>query len=128
MGIIIKRPVRVKVLVTEKFKQHRLAELKAGGARLDEVAKRLSAQLESPAAPEGVRERLSAELRKTQDARTAIGREQEKISSLEIGSEFDRGVLEGEVELNVGDDFTKVGACEILVKDDKVEEIRDGIR
>lgn len=83
--------------------------------------------MESPSAPEGVRERLSAELRKTQDARAAIDRELEKVSSLEVGSEFDRGVLEGEVELNVGDDFSKVGVCEILIKDDKVEEIRDGI-
>lgn len=127
MGIIIKRPVRVKVFVTERFKQHRSAELHAGAARLDEVARRLGVQLESPSAPEGVRERLSAELRKTQDARAAIDRELEKVSSLEVGSEFDRGVLEGEVELNVGDDFSKVGVCEILIKDDKVEEIRDGI-
>ena len=127
MGIIIKRPVRVKVLVTEKFKQHRLAELHAGAVRLDEVAKRLGVQLESHAAPEGVRERLSAELRKTQEAGAAIDRELEKISSLEIGAEFDRGVLEGEVELNVGDDFSKVGVCEILVKDDRVEEIRGNI-
>jgi phenylalanyl-tRNA synthetase beta subunit len=126
MGIVIKRPVRVKVVVTEQFKEHRLAEMRAAQLRLEEVSRRLGAQIESEAAPEDILERLRAEQHKTGEAKTALVREMSRISSLEMGSEYERGVLEGDVEIEVGDDFSKVSSCEIVVKDEKVVEIRGG--
>ncbi|MEN6356609.1 MAG: YlqD family protein [Armatimonadota bacterium] len=126
MGIVIKRPVRVKVIVTEQFKEHRMTEMRAAQLRLEEVSRRLGAQIDSPATPESIVERLRAEQRKSDEAKAALVREMSKISSMEIGSEYERGVLEGEVEIEVGDDFSKVSACEIVVKDEKVVEIRGG--
>ncbi|MCE5323373.1 YlqD family protein [bacterium] len=126
MGIVIKRPVRVKVIVTEQFKEHRLAEMRAAQLRLEEVSKRLGAQLESASVPESIMERLRAEQRKSDEAKAALIREMSKVSSLEIGSEYERGVLEGDVEIEVGDDFSKVSSCEIVIKDEKVVEIRSG--
>lgn len=126
MGIVIKRPVRVKVVVTEQFKEHRMTEMRAAQLRLEEVSRRLGAQIESAAAPESILERLRAEQRKTDEAKAALVREVGKVSSLELGTEYERGVLEGDVELEVGDDFSKVSSCEIVVKDEKVVEIRGG--
>ena len=72
-------------------------------------------------------ERLRAEQKRNEQARAALKRELEKVSGLETGSEYDWGALEGTVEVEVGDDFSKLGACEIVVKEDKIIEIRDGL-
>jgi len=135
MGIIIKRSVRVKIVVTGQYKLRRTAEMRVAVARLDEVGKRIDIQLGSAVGRGGpgldaanpVTERLRAEKRKTEEARIALMSELEKIPALEVGAEYDLGALDGEVEVNVGDDFSRVSACEIVVKDDKIVEIRHGI-
>lgn len=135
MGIVVKRPVRLIVIVTEQFKTRRAAEIRAALARLDVVKKRLDMQLE-PAAKRAeagskadalLGERLRAGLRRNEQTRDALSKELQNVSALEIGIEHERGVLEGTVEVEVGDDISRFGACEIVVRDDKVVEIRDGI-
>ncbi len=135
MGILVKRSVRVKVIVTEQFKAHRADELSAGLARLDTVKQRLDFELSSvekrsgrdPKAAAAISERLRAALRNNERARSALVAELEKISAAEVGSEYNRGTLEGIVEVNVGDDFSRVTSCEIVVEDGKVVGIRDGL-
>ncbi len=133
MGVIIKRAVRVKVLVTQAFKAQRSSEIRASIAKLDEVAKRLDFELDSlsrrtdrsPEEKARIGERLSQARRKDERARAALTRELETIESLDIGTEYDRGTIEGQVEVNVGDDFSRLASCEIVVKDDRIVEIRD---
>lgn len=129
MGIVVKRPVHVKVIVTDEFKARRAAEIKGALARLDVVSKQLAARGESLSGePEGaLAQRLRAEQARNEQARLALRRELEKVSGLATGSEYDWGALEGTVEVEVGDDFSKLGACEIVVKDGKIIEIRDGL-
>ncbi|MCX8052581.1 MAG: YlqD family protein [Armatimonadetes bacterium] len=135
MGIIIKRPVRVKIIVTEEFKARRLGEIRASVARLDDVIKRLDFEIDSlsrrsyvtPEEKKRVGERLERTRRKNERLRAALMQELDVVKSLEIGTEHDRGILEGLVEVNVGDDFDRVGSCEIIVKDDKIVEIRNGL-
>lgn len=131
---MVKRAVRVKVVVTEQFKVRRTAEVRAALAKLDGVGRRLSFQLDamkragaSQQADPELGERLRAGQRNNERARAALVAELEKIAALAVGDEFDRGVLEGMVEVEVGDDFAKLGLCEIVVKDDKIVEIRDGL-
>ena len=134
MAITIKRAVRVKVIVTEEFKAHRSAAIGAAIVKLDGVAKRIEFELDSVSKRTDrgqhqgavVMERLQAEQRRNEQARAALAGELEQIASLELGSEYDRGSLEGLVEVDVGDDFAKLSSCEIVVKDDKIVEIRDG--
>jgi|GEM_PF-9934 len=120
MGIIVKRPVRVVVIVTEQFKMRRGAEIRAALAKLDVVGKRLDFTLSSmekaPESGAAVGERIRTEQRRNEQARIALKRELEKISGLEIGSEYSWGTIEGSVEVEIGDDFSKLGACEIVVK------------
>jgi len=133
--VIIKRAVHVKVVVTDEFKRHRAEEMGAAIARLDAVRKRLDFELESVAkradlgaeAGEAMRERLRAGQRKNERARAALADELKTVESLEIGAEYHRGSLEGLVEVRVGDDFARISSCEIVVKDDKIVEIRDGL-
>ncbi|MGC8861954.1 MAG: YlqD family protein [Armatimonadota bacterium] len=134
MGIIIKRAVRVKVVVTEEFKARRSAEVRASMARLDEVAKRLEFELESLSRRSdkgedekaSIAERLRRAGRRNQQARAALARELETLQAVELGTEYDRGVLEGLVEVDVGDDFSRLAACEIVVRDDRIIDIREG--
>jgi hypothetical protein len=127
MGIVVKRPVRLKVIVTEGFKVRRAAEMRAALAKLDAVGKGLEARLASgPQADAAMTERLRAGLRKNERARAALLKELENVTALEIGAEYERGVLEGSVEVEVGDHVSRLGCCEIVIKDDKVVEIREG--
>jgi len=128
MGITVKRPVLLKVIVTEDYRSCRIGEMRTALAKLDLVGKQLAARVESVEAdPESVLlERLRAEQRRNEATRIALRRELEKISGLEIGSEYDLATLEGSVELNIGDDFLNLGACEVVVKDSRIIEIRDG--
>lgn len=135
MGITIKRTVRIKVLVTEDFKRHRCAEIEQAINKLDGVAKRIDFEIESlrrrseKDSPDRERmmERLDQVKRRNERARKALEKELELVRSLEIGSEYDRGVVEGLVDVNVGDDFAKLASCEIVVKDDRIVEIREGL-
>lgn len=128
MGITVKRPVLVKVIVTEDYRSCRIGEMRTALAKLDVVGKQLAARVESVESdPENaLLERLRAEQRRNEGTRIALRRELEKISGLEIGSEYDLATLEGSVELNIGDDFLNLGACEVVVKDSRIIEIRDG--
>lgn len=134
MGVLIKRSVRVKVVVTDQFKTRRTAELRSALAKLDVVKKRIEFEMgaacrraEAGAQDAKLIERLDAGLHNNDRARSAVIQELDKISALEVGSEYERGVVEGLVEVNVGDDFAKVSSCEIVVLDDKITEIRDGL-
>ena len=126
MGIVVKRPVLVKVVVTEQYKASRIAEMRTALARLDVIGKQLAGRAES-GPQEALAERLRAEQKRNESARIALRRELEKITGLEIGSEYDLTTLEGSVELNIGDDFLNLGPCEIVVKDNKIIEIRDDL-
>lgn len=126
MSVTVKRPVLVKVVVTEDYKASRCAEMRTALARLDVVGKQISARLES-GADGALKNRLRAESSRNDAARTALKRELEKLSALEYGAEYDLTTLEGSVELNVGDDFLNLGPCEVVVKDSRIIEIRDGV-
>ncbi len=131
MGILVKRSVRVKVVMTDEFKTRRTRELRAAIAKLDVIRKRLEFELARVSKASGgetssVAERLRVELRNNERARTALAKDLETIETLELGAEYERGLIEGLVEINVGDDFSKLASCEIVVKDDKVIEIREG--
>ena len=129
MGIVIKRPVRLRVVVTDEFKARRAGEIRMGLAKLDVVAKQLAVRIEAAdGKPENaLTERLRAERMRNEQTRAALKRELENVAGLHLGSEYDWGTLEGTVEVEVGDEFSKLGACEVVVKDDKIIEIRDGL-
>lgn len=126
MGIFVKRPVRVKVVITESFRRGRTAEISTALARLDVVGRQLAVRLET--GPDSVvRDQIDDQVRRNEQAKSALKRELESIAALREGAEYVQGVLEGTVEIDVGDDFARLGACEMIVKDGVIVEIRDGL-
>lgn len=129
MGVIVKRAIRVKAIITAEFKARRVADMNAALSKLDVDGKALLARIDAlrNAANAGPQmERLEQALRRNERARADAAAELENANALQIDGEYDRGVLEGFVEVSVGDDFSRLADCEIVVKDDKVVEIRDG--
>ncbi len=134
MGITIKRAIRIKVVVTEEFKRQRCAEIKQALAKLDEASRRVKFEMESvkrrsdtnQSNADRFAERLKQVERRNERTRAALAKELELVESLELGSEYDRGIVEGLVEVSVGDDFSRIADCEIVVKDDRIVEIREG--
>lgn len=126
MGLLIKSPVRVKVVMTPSFRDRRTTEIRAALARLEVVGRQLVKKLE-PAQDAVVRGQLEGQLRKNEQTKDALKREVNGIAECADDNEYDWGILEGTLEVNVGDDFSRLGACEIVVKDNKIIEIRDGV-
>jgi hypothetical protein len=133
--MLLKRTVTLKVVVTEEFKQQYRAELKKAADQIGAAQQQLQFQadrlisevaktnLEQATA---VRRQFDLERQKQDRAKAEIMVEMQKAAQLEIGSEFERGPLEGYVEVKTGDDLESVlGGAELLVKDGKVVEIRD---
>lgn len=71
------------------------------------------------------RQQIDAEKRRLEAIKHELAEREGEIDKLEIGSEYPRGVIEGLVEISVGDNlFEKLAGYQLLVKDGVVTEIR----
>jgi hypothetical protein len=133
----LKQNVIVKVIVTEKFKEDfkkeisRQLEAAEGKAReLKSSLARLvieSAGIQNPTYVESLKARIEEE-RMLQEAIAADLREKIKeIEALPLESIYPYTVIEGLVDVDVGDHlFKKIAGVEVLVKDGVVVEIKEG--
>lgn len=72
-----------------------------------------------------MRQQIEAEKRKMEAVKTELVERRKEVEALEIGAEYQRGGIEGQVEIKVGDNlFEKLAGIQVLVKDSKVIEIR----
>ena len=134
MGVIIKRNVIMRAIVTPALRQDILAELdhaiedvEARVQQIDFQTKPYLTELQRTNLQQAiqVRKQIEAEKQKHEDLRTALGERKAQITSLQDGDEIIRGTLESWVEVSEGDDLGEVLAgTELVVKDDKVVEIR----
>jgi hypothetical protein len=133
--MILKRQIVMKAVVTERLKEELLASVDDAIARvqdeqdeLDRQSRRLMLELQRTDMNRAMafRQQLETEKRKRDDLKAALGEQRKEYVGLEIGSEFERGTLEGDVEVKVGDNIhERMALAEILVKDDIIQEIRD---
>jgi hypothetical protein len=135
MGLNVKRQVLIKVIVTDPFKrqiesekQQELREVDMEARQLEDAfgkyIERLSRQ--NPQAVAAERENFEAEKKKYSFARDRLIAEIKEIAGLEPGSEYVRGTIESQTTVEVGDMlFDKLGKTEIVIKDGRVEEIRE---
>ena len=133
--MILKRQILLKALVTDRLKAELIQTVQEAIQRVDEEqneldrqSSRLMLELQRTDMSRAMafRQQLQAEKRKREDVKAALQEQLKEYEALEMGSEFDRGTLEGEVEVKVGDNIQeKLGQAEILVKDDVIQEIRD---
>ena len=72
------------------------------------------------------RQQLDAEKRKHSDLKEELDERLKEYEALEMRTEFVRGLLEGQVDLQVGDNLReKLSRAEIVTEDDIIREIRD---
>jgi len=134
-SLTITRPVALRVIVTEQFKQEMETELQGAvdsvQRRIDQIdfqARRVLADLQRTDINQAmqVRQQIEAEKGRQESARNELLERMKEIKALEMGSEFARGTVEGVVEIKEGDNFyDKLTQTEIVVKDGIVVEIRE---
>lgn len=135
-SIRIKRPIIVKVKVTEKFKIRMAAELQeaikkieAELQNLEFQSKRMIAELErkNPAGIPAAKQHIEQETHKRVQARQNLTEQLKSIGKMAIGAEVVQGTLESYTELKVGDDWNEIMGVEVVVCDDSVIAIRNRV-
>jgi acyl-CoA reductase-like NAD-dependent aldehyde dehydrogenase len=116
MPLRIRRSIAVKAVVTEELLSQLGAELQSALAAIEAEIRRLDAA----GADRDPAERAKRLLQKEQ----ALAKLRE-LARLEIGSEVTQGTVEGEVEVRLGDDWARLFASEIVLRDGRVVALRE---
>ncbi|RJQ40845.1 MAG: hypothetical protein C4550_02755 [Nitrospiraceae bacterium] len=132
-GLTIKRPVIVKVRVTEDFKkkmaieiQETIKKMDSELQQLDFQVKRIVAELEkkNPAGITAARQRVENEKHKRVQAKAKLTEQLKNIGKMAIGSEVVQGTLESVTEINIGDDWEDIMGVEVVICDNRIIDIR----
>lgn len=131
-SITVIRPVVVKAIVTESFKELYRRDLEEGLRRVEEVLGQIDTQLrrvelERQVSPQNraVRQQLEVERSRQQAMRAELRDRLGEAHNLVLNSEFPQTTVDAHVEVRVGDNlFGRLTRTEIVVKDGIVMEIR----
>jgi YlqD protein len=133
--MILNRQVVLKAIVTPRLKESLIAEVQDAMARVNEAqdqlevqSRRVMLELQRTDLNRAMafRQQLDAEKRKHTDMKEELDERLKEYQSLEMGSEFVRGLLDSQVDVKVGDNLLeKLSKAEILTEDDIIREIRD---
>jgi len=135
MAITVRRSIGVRVIVTEEFKKELEQELQQAASEAQRRIEQMDVQSRNVLAgfqrmdinqAMQARRQIEAERRRYDTLKQDVQRQIEEVGKLEIGSEYPRGTIEGEVEINEGDDLIKkLSGSEIVIKDNVVVEVRE---
>ncbi|MHB8994159.1 MAG: YlqD family protein [Armatimonadota bacterium] len=133
-GVLIKRNVILRAIVTDQLKEQVSTELQAAADEVEQRVQQLDfstkayitdlqrADLQRAMA---VRKQIEAEKQKQTELRDALLERKAQVAELENGQEVVRGTLESFVEIKEGDDLAVLlGGTEIVSKDDIVVAVR----
>lgn len=133
-SLTVKRSVAVIAIVTEKFKEEVVAELReavdATQQKIDRMefqARRYLADVQKTDLNQAmaVRQQIEAEKQKHEALKKEFLDKITEIDGLEIGSEYPRGTMEGLGEIQEGDNLAeKLGKAEVVIKDGVITEVR----
>ena len=136
--MILKRQILLKAVVTERLKEQLTQDVNDAIKRVEEAqdeldrqSRRLMLELQRTDLNRAMafRQQLDVEKRKQDDVKAELQEQLKEYEGLTLGEEIARGTLEGDIEVNVGDNLVeKLGQAEILVQDDVIKEIRDPAR
>lgn len=133
--ITITRPVLIKTIVTEQYKQQAAAGLQQELAALDASLAAIKQRLQQLAAPEGaaeqnalqqLRRQLEDNWRQTGAKRARVLEQLKALARLPLGAEVVQGRAESLVEVAPGDNLNDLLQVEIVVRDGVIEQIRQG--
>jgi len=137
MGVLVKRNVIVKAIVTDELKEQIREEMQHA---IDEIDTKIT-QIDFRAQPQisamqrrdiqqamVFRQQVNQEKERLGGIRKSLVEKMAAVDGTELGDEVIRGTLDSYVELEEGDNVAEVlGGQEIIIKDDIVVEIRCGI-
>ena len=133
--MILKRQILLKAVVTDNLKEQLVQDVQDAIQRVEEAqdelerqSRRMMLELQRTDLNRAMayRQQLEAEKRKHDEVKAALQEQLQQYNGLTLGEEFERGALEGDVQIQVGDNIEeKLGQAEILVEDGIVKEIRD---
>ena len=134
-SMTITRPIALRVIVTEQFKEEMAKELQEAAdttqRRIDQInfqARRVLADLQRTDLTQAmqVRQQIEAEKGRQESVKKELLDRAKEVQELAMGTEFPRGTLEGVVDLSEGDNlYEKLTGAEIVIKDGVVIEIRE---
>lgn len=134
--IKIIQPVTVKTIVTEKLKVSLLKELdgllkqvETELQYLNFKIKRTALELEKKHSEELslIKSQFENEKSKNHEKIRKIKENMEAINNLSLGEEIVKGSVDRIVNIKIGDNWTKLENCEIVLKDNEIVEIRKGL-
>ncbi len=137
MGVVIKRSVILRSIVTEQLKEQLKEELQSNIDEIDQQIQQIDFRTQ-PYITElqrsniqqamAVRQQVNQEKEKQRSIREALLERMKQVEELELGEEVVRGALESQVEVEEGDNLAEIlGGREIVTKDDVVVEIRQRV-
>lgn len=131
---LVKRSILLKAVVDDTLKNDLLKQLQDNQKKIDLEIERLNYQInklliESPMdirESMAIRKKVEEEKRDGELLKDQILNKIKEVNSLDLGSIYPIGVIEGLAELKVGDNlWDKVNNCEIIIKEGIIEEIND---
>ena len=135
MAITLKRQVIWRAVVTPQLREELAEELQSAADEIDEKVQQIDFQTKAYitnlqradlAQALEIRKQVEAEKKRQTDQRDQILKQKEQIAQLPDGQEIIRGVLEGTVDVELGDDLTKaLAGYELLTRDGKIVEVRE---
>lgn len=134
MTIDIKRPVVVKVIMTEEFRKQLIQEARDTIARIEEnlqhmekeARKQIQAiEITNPQQASILTQQMETEKERLIRMRGELDWRIKEVEGVQVGAELPFRIFEGSVELKVGDNFLeKMSQAEVVLKDWQVVEIR----
>lgn len=122
--VTLKRRVTIRALVTDKLKEYLRYELAESNRGAEQRKKEIEHQLQSMALTDHLKAQAESEKIKIEQTINQSGAQLNSINSLENGSYFTQGVIEGFVGVSVGDNlYEKLGGMEIVIEDGVVQKI-----
>lgn len=119
--ILVKRPVILKVRVTEDFRQRVAAEIRDKLNRLEMELQQLEFLQKRNAAQPLVHE---ADKKKIISEKQVLLQRLKEIGSWTVGEEVYQGTIESLAPLKVGQSFSSLYGVEVVLEDDRVIAIR----
>ncbi|MFP3903577.1 MAG: YlqD family protein [Armatimonadota bacterium] len=134
MGVMVKREVIWRAIVTDALKEDLTQELEQTAQevqqriqQIDQQAKSYIQDLQRQDLQQAMnlRKRIDAEKKRHEELKDSILERKEQVAVLDNGSEIIRDTLESYVELEEGDDINvALAGTEIVTKNDVIVEIR----
>jgi len=123
-SVTLKRSVTIKAVVTDRFKEYVRFEINAGLQMAKAQVDHIDSQLKDQSLAPVVREKYILEREQLHQNISDFSARLDQIETLQMGSYFMQGTVDGFVAVNVGDNlYEKLGGMEILIEDGIVQDI-----